>query len=211
MDYRLYIPYIPLKSVEKEYQQALKEGKVDGMGFIWGDKRRGDGLSFDEYDRRLNTEWNSQASRNVNMLIQGGYDVSYLNKRYGMLDYQQMQKDNTKWEYYEVSCPIMNMRKNELQPEELIKCRMERLMFVIIVDIPNSIDSDVESELKFWIRDSMEINVHHEIPDHERLKMLPTKDLRIKVGDVEGTLVKCRVIDYQKPFRVMLMVEEFTR
>lgn len=209
MDSKIYIPYIPLKSVEKEYQQALKEGKVDNMGFIWGDKKRGDGMSYEEYDRKLNSEWNN--SRNISMYLSGGYDVSYLNKKYGVLDYQKMQKDNTKWEYYELSCPIMNMRKNIMQPEELVKCRMENLMFIMIIDIPKNIDSDVESELRFWVRDSMEINVHHEIPEDERLRMLPTKDLKLKIDDIEGTLVKCRVIDFQKPFRIMLMVERFTR
>ena len=211
MDYRLYIPYIPLKSVEKEYQQAVKEGKVDSTGYIWGDKKRGDGLTIDEYNSKLYGEWSGDRSRNINAYLSGGYDIGYLNRKYGIMEYQQMQKDNTKWEYYEVNCPIMNMRKNPLQAMELVKCRMEGLMFVIIADLPKGMDSDVESEMRFWVRDSMEINVHHEIPEHERLRMLPTKDLRIRVDDVEGTLVKCRIIDFQKPFRVMLMVERFVK
>lgn len=211
MESKIYIPYIPLKSVEKEYQQAVKEGKVDGMGFIWGDKLRGDGLTSEEYDRRLNADWNSTNTRNVNLFLGGGYEASYLNKKYGILEYQKMQKDNTKWEYYEIECPILNSRKNVMQPMEFVKCRMENLMFVISINIPKNIDSDVESELRFWVRDSMEINVHHEIPEGERLQMLPTKDLRVKVGDVEGVLVKCRIIDFKKPFNIMLLVEKFTR
>jgi hypothetical protein len=95
-----------------------------------------------------------------------------------------------------------------MQPLELVKCRMENLMFVMIVDIPvKSLEPDVESEIRFWVRDSMQINVHHEIPEEQRLKMLPTKDLKVKLGDVQGVLVKCRVINFEKPYRLTLLVE----
>ena len=68
-----------------------------------------------------------------------------------------------------------------MQPFELVRCRAEKLMFIMIIDIPvKLIDSDVESELRFWVRDSMSINVHHEIPDAKRLEMLPKKDLKIQ-------------------------------
>ena len=204
MDSKIYIPYIPLK-------QALYSDKVDRLGDIWGDKKRGDGLSSEEWIRNMENAHNSQSSRSIDMYMSGGYDASYLNKKYGMLEYKDRHADNTKYEYYEVSCPILNQRKNPIQGMELIKCRMENLMFVLFIDIPTqSIESDIESELRFWVRDSMEINIHHEIPENERLKMLPTKDLKIKIGDVEGTLVKCRVIDFQKPFRVALLVERIT-
>ena len=202
MDSKIYIPYIPVK-------QALYSDKVDRLGYIWGDKKRGEGLTSEEWIRNMESAHNAQSSRNIDMYLSGGYDVSYLNKKYGVLEYREQHADNTKYEYYEVSCPILNQVKNPIQGFELIKCRMENLMFVLFVDIPiQTIDSDIESELRFWVRDSMEINIHHEIPENERLKMLPTKDLKIKVGDVDGTLVKCRVVDFQKPFRIALLVEK---
>ena len=85
-------------------------------------------------------------------------------------------------------------------------------MFIMIIDIPiNIVDAEVESELRFWIKDSMSINVHHEIPEQKRLEMLPTKDLKIKLGDVEGTLSKCRIINFENPFRLTVLVERIIK
>lgn len=196
----IYIPYIPIHA-------ALYSDKHDELGYIWGDKKRGDGLTEDEWRKKLMVEYSVQNSRNVDYYMAGG-SISYLNKKYGINEFQGRKIDNTKWEFYEVSCPILNQRKNPMQPQELVKCRNEQLMFVAIVDIPiKSLESDVESEIRFWVRDSMEINVHHEIPERERLKMLPMKDLKVKLGDFNGVLSNCRVINYEKPYRLHLLVE----
>jgi hypothetical protein len=104
------------------------------------------------------------------------------------------------------------MRKGDMQPFELVKCRAEGLMFIMIIDVPiKMVDSDVESELRFWIKDSMSINIHHEIPDEKRLEMLPTKELKVKMGDVEGVLSKCRLINFENPFRLTILVDKMIK
>ena len=188
------IPYIPLK-------HALYSDKVDKRGYIYGDEKRGDGMTYAEYDRKLMEEFNNFIS-----VFNG---KSYLNKKYGISEVQAPKKDNIKYEYYHINCPIFNMRKNDMQVFELTKCRAEGLMFIMIVDIPiGTLESDIESELRFWVKDSMSINIHHEIPDNKRLEMLPTKNIKIKMGDFEGELKGCRVINYEKPFRLTLLVEK---
>ena len=201
MESKIYIPYIPIHA-------ALYSDKHDELGYIWGDKRRGDGLKTEEWVKNLGSEFNATNSRNVDYFLSGG-NIGYLNKKYGILEYKDKQIDNTKFEFYEIGCPILNQRKNVMQPLELVKCRMENLMFVIIVDIPiKNLEPDVESEIRFWVRDSMQINVHHEIPEGQRLEMLPTKDLKVRLGDVQGVLSKCRVINFEKPYRLTLLVEK---
>jgi hypothetical protein len=197
---KISIPYIPLK-------YALYSDKVDKLGYIYGDEKRGDGLTYKEYDKRLKDEFNNSNS-SLNSYL-GGTSVSYLNRKYGVHVYKSMTVDKTKFEYFDIECPVYNMRKSEMQPFELAKCRTEGLMFIMIIDIPiKFVTSEVESELRFWIKDSMSINVHHEIPDAKRLEMLPTKELKIKMGDVEGILSKCRLINFENPFRLTILVEK---
>jgi hypothetical protein len=193
------VPYIPIK-------WALYSDKVDRLGYIYGDKKLGSGLTYEEYDKRLHEEYD-----NFNKLFnnQGG---NYLNKKYGVYEQNTKHIDKTKIEYYDIYCTILNGRKNDMQDYELIKCKMDNLMFIAIVDIPiSTVDSEVESELRFWIKDSMSINVHHEIPEDKRLQMLPAKTLRIKTQGFEGELEKCRVIDFVEPFRVVLLVERIKK
>jgi hypothetical protein len=161
---KLSIPYIPLK-------YAPYSDKVDKLGYVYGDEKRGDGLTLNEYNKRLNDEFNNTNS-SLNSYLGGG-SVSYLNKKYGIYENKNKVIDKTKFEYYDIDCPIYNMRRNEMQPFELAKCRAEGLMFIMIVDIPSKfISSEMESELRFWIKDSMGINIHHEIPEQKRLEML---------------------------------------
>lgn len=196
---KISFPYIPLKI-------ALYSDKVDKLGYIYGDKKTGKGMSYEEYDRKLQENYNEFNS------VFNGNGMGYLNKKYGVLENKHMTLDKTKYEYYDINCNIYNMRGNDMQPFELAKCRAEGLMFIMIIDIPiSTVDSDVESELRFWIKDSMSINVHHEIPDAKRLEMLPTKDLKIKMGDVEGVLTKCRLINFQDTFRITVLVDKIIK
>lgn len=200
---KISFPYIPIK-------QALYSDKVDKLGYIYGDEKTGEGLTYKEYDKRLRDDYNN-INNSLNNYLSGNSNIDYLNKKYGILDKTNMKKDNTKYEYYDVDCSVYNMRKVDMQPFELVRCRAEKLMFIMIIDVPvKLIDSDVESELRFWIKDSMSINVHHEIPDAKRLEMLPKKDLKIKMGDVSGILNKCRVINFEAPFRLTILVDSIT-
>lgn len=190
------IPYIPIK-------EALYSDKVDKLGYIYGDAKRGDGLTYEEYNKRLKEE---------HLKSNAMFNGNYLHKKYKVSEQQHVKYDETKYEYYDITCPILNGRRAEMQPFELVKCRADGSMFIMLVDIPiKSIDQDVESEIRFWVKDSMSINTHHEIPENERLKMLPTKDLKIKVGDISGILCKCRVVDFWSPFRIMILVERFLK
>ena len=190
---KISFPYMPLKV-------ALYSDKVDKLGYIYGDKKTGEGMKMEEYNARLQQNYNA-----FNTVFNGGY----LNKKYGVLEHNSKTIDKTKYEYYDIDCPVYNMRKSDMQPFELVKCRQEGLMFIMIIDIPISIvDAEVESELRFWIKDSMSINIHHEIPDAKRLEMLPTKELKIKMGDVEGVLSKCRLINFENPFRLTILVDK---
>lgn len=190
------VPYVPIK-------WALYSDKVDRLGYIYGDDKTGEGLTYKEYDKRLNEEFKRFDATFNN---RGG---DFLNQKYGVYEQNNKYIDKTKIEFYDIHCNILNARKNDMQDFELIKCKMDKLMFIAIVDIPiSTVDSDVESELRFWIKDSMSINVHHEIPEEKRLQMLPTKTLKIKTGGFTGELEKCRVIDFVKPFRMVLLVEK---
>ena len=193
------VPYVPIK-------WALYSDKVDRLGYIYGDDKTGEGLTYKEYDKRLHEEFN-----NFNAVFNNRGE-NYINQKYGVYEQNSKHIDKTKIEYYDIYCNILNGRKNDMQDFELIKCKMDDLMFIAIVDIPiSTVDSDVESELRFWIKDSMSINVHHEIPEDKRLQMLPTKTLKIKTNGFEGELEKCRVIDFVSPFRVTLLVERIKK
>lgn len=194
---KISFPYIPLKT-------ALYSDKVDRLGYIYGDSITGEGMTYAEYDKRLREEFKNSE----NLFSQRSQT---LNQKYNISDYSKYIKDNTKYEYYDIECPIYNMRKDDMQPFELVKCRAEGLMFIVVIDIPiKTLDSDVESELRFWIKDSMSINIHHEIPEAKRLEMLPTKNIKINMGGVSGTLEKCKLINFETPFRISVLVNKMT-
>ena len=70
------------------------------------------------------------------------------------------------------------------------------------------LETSLEDEVRFWVKDSMNINVHHEIPEEERLKMLPIRNLKIEIGDISGELHDCRIIDYKNTGRISILVNE---
>ena len=47
-----------------------------------------------------------------------------------------------------------------------------------------------------------------EIPEEERLKMLPIRNLKIEIGDISGELHDCRIIDYKNTGRISILVNE---
>ena len=58
---KISFPYIPLKT-------ALYSDKVDRLGYIYGDKKTGEGLTYEEYDKRLRENYND-----FNTIFNGGY------------------------------------------------------------------------------------------------------------------------------------------
>lgn len=92
MGNKIYIPYILIHA-------ALYSDKHDELGYIWGDKRRGDDLKIEEWVRNLGSEFNSQNSRNVGHFLTGG-NIGYFNKKYGVLEYKEMSVDNINFDFY---------------------------------------------------------------------------------------------------------------
>ena len=193
---KLYIQYLPLED--------MLDGKRDRRGYIYGDRRGAGGMTDNEYAMKLAEEYTAQYNQEMNMSFFG-----HAPSRYNIRDVREEHDVKMNYKWGAIECDIMNMRYRPMQPGELVKCRQENLMFIIIVDIPFSkLETSLEDEVRFWVKDSMNINVHHEIPEEERLKMLPIRNLKIEIVNISGELHDCRIIDYKNTGRISILVNE---
>ena len=81
-------------------------------------------------------------------------------------------------------------------------------MGVLIFEIIDSdIDESFESEFKFWKVDSMNINNDCEINSDERIKFLPTKDLKFEIDDHLFLLSGCKMYCEYNNLKVALIIK----
>lgn len=111
------------------------------------------------------------------------------------------KKGDEIYEYNKTEASIKDMNGNDLLNETVNSYLSNGDMFVIIVNInPDTINEDTESELIFWIKESMKINNSPKINDDKKISILPKRDLKIKINNIIATLLDCKIIDvYSNP------------
>lgn len=82
-------------------------------------------------------------------------------------------------------------------------------MGVIIFEIlENEIDEIFESEFKFWKKDSMNINNDKDIDKNERIKFLPTKDLKFEIDNHMFMLYGCKIYCEYDKLKVAMIIQK---
>ena len=87
--------------------------------------------------------------------------------------------------YSPVNVVIMDSNGDDETIDNLIRYFQNNEPFPIIVKFPNKpseLDPDIDTELRYWHRDSVKINNERRVDEETRFRMLPTKDIRVDFG-----------------------------
>lgn len=113
-----------------------------------------------------------------------------------------------------MECAILGMNEgDELDNDFFLGKRDSGKMFIIRINInPTVLNSDGESELKFWVDDSDKLLKDPVIDKNTKLKHLPTRDLGIDIGTQRLTLQRCKIIENKSnknfPYYFAVIVEK---
>ena len=137
-----------------------------------------------------------------NMYSRRGYDDGYVAH-----DVKQNMKIS------ECECFITDADGNEIDTGKLDFIVNNGKMFIMKINInPNTIDSDCESELKFWIDDSNKLLNDTALDNRTKIKHLPKKDMFIVLGDKKYMISGCKMFGMYRvdnaPFYFATLIEK---
>ena len=133
--------------------------------------------------------------------------------------------DETDEQYYdvddsdnevEVQALLLDSDKNNFDEDYLYDMADSESMFVLIVNVnPEELDDGAESELKYWLDDSMRVWEDDELDKKTKLKVSPPRDLKIELSDGNKyTLENCKIFedysDDRYPLYFAMVVEKIT-
>ena len=79
---------------------------------------------------------------------------------------------------------FLDQNRNDVESEYFLNHVDDGKMFITLINVnPNSLENDAESELKFWIDDSKKILDDKQLTDEAKLRVLPTRNLKIKIDN----------------------------
>ena len=173
-------------------------------------------LSREDFE---NMSYNQYLSTNNDMnrfTYNISHGISNVNKR--MTDYAEGQEDDSPdllYKFCEAEVFIQNAKKKEIDKEFLLNHIEKGDMFILILNInPNSLDGDAESEIRFWIDDSLGVHRDDELDDKTKLKILPTRWFFLDIDGQRAVIDNCKILqDYSSkkwPFNFAIIVEKIT-
>lgn len=198
MQTKILIPVIDTESGNYDYERNISNDEYSEM-FV---------DNFNRTDKQIN--------RYVNDLAHGvtlsskirsfGYEISN--------DRQKSVED--KYNFYEAEAFIQDSRRMDVGIDFFNEKIYDGKMFLLLVNVnPNSIDNDAESELRFWIDDSRKIHNDATLDDKTKMKALPSRQLKIKLGEEYAIMKGCKVLkdysDRKYPFNFAIIVEKLIK
>lgn len=113
-----------------------------------------------------------------------------------------------------MECAILGMNEgDEVDDNFFLEKKDSGKMFIIRINInPTVLSPDSESELRFWVDDSVKLMNDPVIDKNTKLKHLPTRDLGIDIGPQRLTLQRCKIIENKSnnkfPYYFAVIVEK---
>lgn len=192
----IYIPVVDTEKYNFDYDKELSVSEYDDM----------------VYDHFMKN--NKKVDRGMRDMI----DNSMRRQRRYYSDYELY--DVTEDEGYRVKpseCDILDTNSKSIEMDFLIPYILNRKMFIVILDVKplgdiDSIDGDIQSEMKFWIRDSNALLNDKDIDDKTKIKALPKTHFDIFLDKKLYRLKGCRLIEMYKeekhPYKFAVLVEK---
>ena len=172
-------------------------------------KKHIDGAS---YINMLNANYN-ESSNDIDAYMNNGYKA---NRNYSYYQKVNYNNDKNYYSYNKVESNISDINDNNIDKNEILLYYNKQDMFVLILNInPDTLDEDSESEIKFWIRDSMKINNDQTMDDDLKIISLPNRNLKIEIDNKIFVLNKCRILDNYSDIKIgkikfAILVEKIT-
>lgn len=116
----------------------------------------------------------------------------------------------------ECECFISDSEDNEVTCEYIEKVVESGKMFIMKINInPDGIDTDCETELKFWMDDSNKLLKDNSLDKETKMKYLPMRSFRLILGENTYLLHNCKMFrHYNKtknaPFYFAVLIKKIT-
>lgn len=151
-------------------------------------------LSNDEYNRLQLEHFNNTYGK-VGDYLEGK------NVTYGQYGYE-IREDSPKEvvdndNEIEVESLLLNTNKTELTEGELFDYLESGSKFLMKVNMnPTTIDPDAESEIRYWLEDSMRVWGDKALDDRTKILSSPPRDLKIVLSDGKKHILKnCKIFE----------------
>lgn len=193
MKTKLILPVVDTESGKFDYGRNLSKEEYGDM----------------EYEHFLET--NQQVARFVDNMAHG---ISNLNNGRGFKEVREdAEHPDLKFDNEDIEVLLYNSKFEEVDEEFFMTHAQAGDMFILIVNInPDTISGNGESELRYWMRDSIKVIDDRSLPDEVKLRSLQGRDYSIIVGDKEVKLLNCRMVqnfsDKKNPFKFAIIVEK---
>lgn len=108
---------------------------------------------------------------------------------------------------------VANVKRQSITKEELFDYANKGKMFILILNInPLTMSGDAESEVRYWMRDSVNVINDPDLPDDVKLKSLQGRDYEIVVEDKTVQIRNCKLVQnfssQKYPFHFAIIVEK---
>ena len=189
----LIIPVQDTESAKFEYEGTLSREAYESMVLD----------RFHRTDRQIDEFMHRDRSNKFAYDLQDETDEQY---------YDVDDSDNE----VEVQALLLDSNKNNFDEDYLYDMADSESMFVLIVNVnPEEVDDGAESELKYWLDDSMRVWEDDELDKKTKLKVSPPRDLKIELSDGNKyTLENCKIFedysDDRYPLYFAMVVEKIT-
>ena len=191
---KIYFPILNTDSMTYESDIKLTNEAFDSM--VNDNFQRSRGLMNDFYK-------NGFSARNNNYYNSDPYNT----KR----DYSNV---SDYIEYSEAEALIKEYNKSDITSETFQSLINTQKMCILELNVnPNSIDYDVETEIKTWIGDSNNINSMPNIDNKQKLNTLMGKDIEVDVSELgKIKMCNCKIIQdnstRNSPMNIIVIVEK---
>ena len=189
----LIIPVQDTESGKFEYQGTLSRETYEDMVM---DK-------FQRTDRQIDAFMHRDKSREYS------YDLPLNNSgEY----YEEEDTDNE----VEVQVLLLDSNKNNFNEDYLFDLIDSDSMFILRVNVnPEDLDDGAESEIKYWLDDSMRVWEDCDLDKKTKLQVSPPRNLKIVLSDGNKyTLQNCKIFedysDDRYPIYFAMIVEKIT-
>lgn len=141
---------------------------------------------------RMQDEQFMRTNRNVERFVSGQQAVG----GHDIYDPVSGKKVRDEVDLLPMECVIQGARQSITVDEDFFaKHRAEGKMFIVRININPNMDRDAESELRFWLEDSMRILKDKYLDERTKLKSLPKMDLKVDVGPTRMTMSGCKIVE----------------
>lgn len=142
--------------------------------------------------------------REYSTTIGTGMPKKNYNNYYKIYDIVE-QTDNVN--YSNATVKIYDISGKPCDIHELYRIQNNGMGVLIFEIIDTEMEEAFESEFKFWKKDSMNINNDIEIDKNERIRFLPTKDLKFEINNHLFLLTGCKLYCEYDKLKVALIIQ----